>query len=154
MESTVEWKNQFALVDPNAKLKDLLENRTSLQKDYLTHLALGATRIEARRIANVSDTSLDNWGKELVFIELEELIESTDKFRNEALALFIGSNLPMVLSELITVIKGSGKDKEKAIEFFLKDMSNITRKIDPKGAYEELLFRIRRKADATNSEGE
>ena len=147
-------ENQFALVDPNAKLKDLLESRTDLQRKYFTQLALGASRLEARRDAGVSDTSVDNWGKDLAFTEIEEVIESTNKFRDEAFTLFVGDNLPSVLVELMTIIKGNGKDKEKAIEFFLKDMSNITHgKGGKKGQYEEFLFRVRRKADATNDEG-
>lgn len=154
METAVR-ENQFALVDPNAKLKDLLESRTDLQRKYFTQLALGASRLEARRDAGVSDTSVDNWGKDLAFIEIEEIIESTNKFRDEAFTLFVGDNLPSVLVELMTIIKGNGKDKEKAIEFFLKDMSSITHKGGKgKGGYEEMLVRIRRKAvDAVDSEG-
>jgi len=149
-EETAE-PGRFVLLNPDDKLKKLLEPRTPKQREYLTCLALGASRIDARRMVSVSDSSLDNWSKDLAFIEVEELLESTDRFKDEALTLFIGDNLPFVLTELMIVIRGNGKDKEKAIEFFLRDLSDVMHKVDKKGAYEEMLVRIRRKSDAVDA---
>lgn len=122
------------VANTNRTLEGLLSGLTHDQRDYLTFVAMKCDVVKARKLANISDSSVTGWRKSEDFC-LKEMIVERGELSTEALDLYLDSKLPYVINELLGIcLSGQDgekphKDKEKAIEFFLKDLCGVSKHV-------------------------
>ena len=116
-------------------LKEALTPLEHRQKTFLCFTAMGSDDSEARSLALVPESTLRLWKENPKFLNAYNFAK-VGNFRTEAIDIWLDAQLPAVLSNLMNII-GSGtdgerphKDKERAIEFYLKEMCGYSRHVD------------------------
>ena len=136
-------ENEFALVE-DTDLKIATKNFTKLQRDFLCFKAMGSKDGDARHQAGVAESTLREWKKDELFLNTYSLV-GMGAHKTEGIEVWLDNQLPVVFSELMNII-GSGsdgnrahKDKERAIEFFLKELCGISKHTEKSVSLAKLL---------------
>lgn len=125
--------NAVAKIDTS--LESLLSGLNHNQREYLTLIAMNCDVVKARNLVNISDSTITGWRKSDDFCLKEMIVEKGD-MNSEALTVYLDSKLPYVMHELVSICLSGGngdkphKDKEKAIEFFLKDLCGVSKHVN------------------------
>ena len=138
---------------PSTELGEILGGLTSTQRDYLLFRAMGTTDMEARKILKISVDRLYGWKKSGLFYQKYRIIEeSEEQWAKDAVLMFFDANLPFVVWELLQICYSGSeksaydkphKDKERAIEFFLKELCGISRNVAKSYNFEQFLVELK-----------
>lgn len=135
-------------------LEEVVAGLTSTQRDYLLMRAMGCSSDEARHLTKVNTDRLHNWRRASpLFVSKVEIIESSDGlWAKDALTTFLDVNLPFIVHELLEIcFSGSdkssydkpSKDKEKAIEFYLRDLCGVSKAVKKVYNFERFLIELK-----------
>lgn len=128
-------------------LESLIEDATPLQRNFLILKAMGSDDSEAKRIADVSQRTLQYWQDDERFLSISAAVAIGDH-KAEAIEMFLDHNLPSVLGELLLICTSGKngerphKDKERAIEFYLKDLCGISKHTDKSMSIAKILLEV------------
>ena len=134
-------------------VEQLVEGLTSTQRDYLLMRAMGCSSDEARNILHINTDRLHNWKRSspLFAAKLQTMEHSDGQWARDALTIYLDINLPFVVHELLEIcFSGSGrglyekphKDKEKAIEFYLRDLCGVSKAVKKAYNFEHFLLEL------------
>jgi hypothetical protein len=134
-------------VIPTKSLSELISKHSPLQKNFLILKALGSDDREARRLASVAESTYNTWKGEDAF--KNTLVAIYDgHFHTEAIELFLDTNLPTVLGELLLICTSGSdgerphKDKERAIEFYLKELCGVSKHVEKSMSIAQILLKV------------
>lgn len=127
-------EGEYTLISPPS-LKEALESFGTKQRNFLCFKAMGSDDGEARILASVPESTLRDWKSNELFLNAYNLTAAGD-YRTAAIDIWLDAQLPTVLSQLMHIITSgtdgerASKDKEKAIEFYLKELCGYSRHVD------------------------
>ena len=139
-------EGEFSVIADNT-LRTLSTPLSKMQKDFLCLKAMGSSDIEARRMAEVAESTFRLWKENEAFMDSYNIV-GTGGYRTEAIEMWLDNQLPVVFSELMNIVssgKDGGrahKDKERAIEFFLKELLGISKHVDKSMSVASMLIAI------------
>ena len=145
----------FKLQDEGIEI--VIAGLTKEQRDYLLMLAMGCSNVDARRLSNVSEAQVRSWRRSELFCQKENSIEASEgEWKRDSLSIYLDTKLPFVVGELLTICMSGNnggkphKDKEKAIEFYLKELCGVSRAIAKSTNFEHFIIEMRREENAIN----
>lgn len=121
------------------------------QREYLLVKAMGCGDSDSRKLSLVTKSQVDGWRKHDYFSSKETAIESSEgSWSRDALSVFLDGKLPYVIGELLGIIMSGAdgerphKDKEKAIEFYLKELCGVSKAVKASTNFEHFIIEMRR----------
>ena len=128
-------------------LSEILSTTTEFQKSFLILKALGSDDHEAKRITGAATSTHLTWKTDERFTKaLAEIYNGN--YRAEAIEMFLDVNLPSVLGELLLICKSGmdgerpHKDKERAIEFYLKELCGVSKHVEKSMSIAQILMQV------------
>lgn len=139
-------------------LEEVVAGLTSIQRDYLLMRAMGCCNDEARHLLKIDTDRLQNWKKvSPLFLSKFAIIEASDgQWAKDALTIYLDINLPFIVHELLEIcfsgsIRSSydrpSKDKEKAIEFYLRDLCGVSKAVKKVYNFERFLIEMKKEVE-------
>ena len=130
-----------------AGLESALSGLPFRQRQYLSVLAMRGDEILARRLSNNDAKVVENWRTDTVFANREAVIQASEgQWKTDGFALWLDDELPEVLSELVNIVHMEPDNakalavKEKAVEFFLKELCGLTKNIRKSVSFDKLIL--------------
>jgi len=115
----------------------------------LSVLALRGDEIAARRLSSTDGKLVDKWRNDNIFKLREEAVKRSEgEWRTEGFTLWLEDELPSVMEELMGIIHLEADEgrklavKERAVEFFLKDLCGLNRNIRKSVSIDKLILGI------------
>ena len=134
----------MVVYENNHSFSDILIGLNREQRNYLTFLAMKCESNDAMKLAKVRKEKKDKWMENSEFVSKELTVLEND-FSTEALSIFLDTRMPFVLNSLVNIcLSGEdgnrpSKDKEKAIEFYLKDLCGISKHVNKEMGFYKFL---------------
>ena len=137
------------LVEVYSDLEAALNGLSFNQRRYLSVLALRGDEIAARRLSSTDGKLVDKWRNDNIFKLREEAVKRSEgEWRTEGFTLWLEDELPSVMEELMGIIHLEADEgrklavKERAVEFFLKDLCGLNRNIRKSVSIDKLILGI------------
>jgi len=128
------------------------------QRDYLLMRAMGCSVPDSRKLAVVTKNQVRSWRGNEWFCQKEAIVEASEgSWVRDSLSIYLDDQLPFVVSQLLSIILSGEngerphKDKEKAIEFYLKELCGVSKAVRTSTNFEHFVIEMRKTEEGSNA---